>query len=55
VPGLKALFAILAQQGDWQRGILAEGWPVAEERQESLMAAIGHPIDFWTWCSLTEG
>jgi AcrR family transcriptional regulator len=55
VPGLEALFAILAQQSDWQRGILAEGWQVTEERRESLMAALGHAIDFWTWRSLTEG
>lgn len=35
-------------RSDWQRGILAEGWQVAEERRESLMAALGHAIDFWT-------
>ena len=28
---------------------------MAEERRESLMAALGHAIDFWTWRSLTEG
>jgi hypothetical protein len=55
VPGLEALFAIQAQQRDWQRGILAEGWQVVEERRESLMAALGHAIDFWTWRSLAEG
>jgi AcrR family transcriptional regulator len=55
VPGLGALFAILAQQREWQRAILAEGWQVPEERQESLVAALGHAIDFWTWRSLTEG
>ena len=31
------------------------GWPVTEERRESLMDAIGHAIDFWTRRSLTEG
>ncbi|HUE68324.1 MAG TPA: hypothetical protein VMP38_09095 [Candidatus Acidoferrum sp.] len=31
------------------------GWPVTEERRGSLMAAIGHAIDLWTWRSLTEG
>jgi AcrR family transcriptional regulator len=55
VPGLEALFALLAQQSDWQRGVLAEGWQVADDRRESLMAALGHAIDFWTWRSLTEG
>src|SRR5713101_2169271 len=55
VPGLEALFALMAQQRDWQRGVLAEGWQVADDRQESLMAALGHAIDFWTWRSLTEG
>jgi hypothetical protein len=50
-----ALFAMMAQQRDWQREILAEGWQVAEDRRESLMAALGHAIDFWTWRSLTEG
>jgi AcrR family transcriptional regulator len=55
VPGLEALFALLAQQRDWQRGVLAEGWQVADDRRESLMAALGHAIDFWTWRSLTEG
>jgi hypothetical protein len=55
VSGVESLFAMLAQQRDWQRGILAEGWQVAEERRESLMAALGHAIDFWTWRSLTEG
>ncbi len=55
VPGVEALFAMQAQQRDWQRGILAEGWQVAEEHRESLMAALGHAIDFWTWRSLTEG
>ncbi|OLC25192.1 MAG: hypothetical protein AUG06_11905 [Actinobacteria bacterium 13_1_20CM_2_65_11] len=55
VPGLEALFAALAQQRDRQRGILAEGWQVADDRQESLMAALGHALDFWAWRSLTEG
>jgi hypothetical protein len=55
VSGVESLFAMLAQQRDWQRGILAEGWQVVEERRESLMAALGHAIDFWTWRSLSEG
>ncbi len=55
VPGLEALFAAQAQQRDWQRGVLAEGWEVADDRRDSLMAALGHAIDFWTWRSLTEG
>ncbi len=55
VSGVESLFAMQAQQRDWQRGILAEGWQVAGERRESLMAALGHAIDFWTWRSLTEG
>jgi AcrR family transcriptional regulator len=55
VPGLESLFAVIAQQKDWQRSVLAEGWPQPEDRQESLMAALGHAIDFWTWRSLTEG
>ncbi len=55
VPGLESLFALLAQQRDWQRGALAEGWQVSDDRRESLMAALGHAIDFWTWRSLTEG
>jgi AcrR family transcriptional regulator len=55
VPGLQALFALMAQQKDWQRGVLAEGWQVADDRRESLMAALGHAIDFWAWRSLTEG
>jgi AcrR family transcriptional regulator len=55
VPGLEALFAAQTQQRDWQRSVLAEGWQVSDERRESLMAALGHSIDFWTWRSLTEG
>jgi len=55
VPGLEALFAAQAQQRDWQRGVLAEGWEVADDRRDSLMAALGHAIDFWSWRSLTEG
>lgn len=52
---MEALFALLAQQREWQRGILAEGWQITEARRESLMAALGHAIDFWTWRSLSEG
>jgi len=55
VPGLEALLAAKAQERDWQRGALAEGWDVTAERRESFMAALGHAIDFWTWRSLTEG
>lgn len=55
VPGLESLFAAMAQQRDWQRSVLAEGWQVPEDKRESLMAALGHAIDFWTWRSLTEG
>jgi AcrR family transcriptional regulator len=55
VPGLELLFAAQAQLMDWRRGVLAEGWQVADERRESLIAALGHAIDFWTWRSLTEG
>jgi hypothetical protein len=49
------MFAAKAQQSDWQRAALGEGWQVADERRELLMAALGHAIDFWTWRSLTEG
>ena len=55
VPGLEAMFAAKAQQSDWQRAALVEGWAVTDERRESLLAALGHAIDFWTWRSLTEG
>lgn len=55
VPGLDALWAAQAQQMQWQRAVLAEGWQIAADRTESLLAAIGHAIDFWTWRSLTEG
>jgi len=55
VPGLEALFAAQAQQMEWRRGVLADGWLVADDQRESLMAALGHAIDFWTWRSLTEG
>jgi len=55
VPGLEALFAAQAQLMDWRRGVLAQGWQVADGRRESLLAALGHAIDFWTWRSLTEG
>jgi AcrR family transcriptional regulator len=55
IPGLEALFAAQEQQMVWRRGVLAEGWQVADDRRESLMAALGHAIDFWTWRSLTEG
>ena len=55
VVGLEMLWAALAQQRDWQLGVLAEGWGVPEERRESLRAALGHAIDFWAWRSLTEG
>jgi AcrR family transcriptional regulator len=55
VPGLEALFAAQAQQMVWRRGVLAEGWQVANDRLESLIAALGHAIDFWAWRSLTEG
>lgn len=55
VPGLESLFALMAQQRELQRDVLAEGWHIAEDRRESLVAALGHAIDFWTWRSLTEG
>ena len=55
VVGLEMLWAALAQQRDWQLGVLAEGWEVPEGRRESLRAALGHAIDFWAWRSLTEG
>jgi hypothetical protein len=55
VPGLETLWAALAQQRDWQRGVLAEGWAVTEGRGDSLIAALGHALDFWAWRSLTEG
>jgi AcrR family transcriptional regulator len=55
VPGLDALWAATAQQRDWQRGALAHGWAISEDQRESLMAALGHALDFWAWRSLTEG
>src|SRR3984893_1299070 len=55
VPGLEAMFAAKAQQSDWQRAALAEGWVVTDERRESPMGPLGPAIDFWTWPSLTEG
>jgi hypothetical protein len=55
VPGLEALFAAKKQEMEWQRRVLAEGWQVADDRRESLMAALGHSVDFWTWRSLAEG
>ncbi len=55
VPGLEALWAAQAQQMEWWRRALAEGWQVTDDRRESLIAALGHAIDFWTWRSLTEG
>jgi AcrR family transcriptional regulator len=55
VPGLETLFAAQAQLMDWRRGVLAVGWHVADDGRESLMAALGHAIDFWAWRSLTEG
>jgi AcrR family transcriptional regulator len=55
VPGLEALFAAKKQEMEWQRGVLAEGWQVADDRREWLIAALGHAIDFWSWRSLTEG
>jgi len=32
----------------------AQGWEVTEDHRESLLAALGHAIDFWAWRSLTE-
>src|SRR2546422_326095 len=55
VTGLETLWAVVTQQMDWQRGVLAQGWQVAEERRESLNAALGHAIDFWAWRSLADG
>jgi hypothetical protein len=55
VPGLEALWATQAQQTEGRHRVLAEGWQVADDRRESLTAALGHAIDFWTWRSLTEG
>jgi len=55
VPGLEALWVAQAQQMEGRRRVLAEGWQVADDRRESLIAALGHAIDFWTWRSLTEG
>src|SRR2546427_10478722 len=55
VPGLEALFAAQAQQMEWQRAALAEGWDGPESRRGWLIAALGHAIDFSTWRSLTEG
>jgi hypothetical protein len=55
VPGLEALWAAAAQQRNWQRDVLAFGWEVAEDNRESMLAAIGHAIDFWAWRSLADG
>ncbi|HKW70420.1 MAG TPA: TetR/AcrR family transcriptional regulator [Candidatus Dormibacteraeota bacterium] len=55
VPGLEALWAAYRQQAEWQRSVLAEGWRVPEDRQDWLLAALGHAIDFWSWCSLSLG
>jgi AcrR family transcriptional regulator len=55
VVGLEALWAAFAQQKEWQRGVLAEGWEVLDDRRDSLLAALGHALDFWAWRSLTEG
>ena len=54
VPGLEALWAAAGQQRDWQRDVLASGWEIPDDRRESMLAAIGHAIDFWAWRSLTE-
>ncbi|TMF52104.1 MAG: TetR/AcrR family transcriptional regulator [Chloroflexi bacterium] len=54
VPGLEALWAAAGQQRNWQRDVLAAGWEIQDDRRESMLAAIGHAIDFWAWRSLTE-
>jgi AcrR family transcriptional regulator len=55
VPGLEALWAGSAQHRDWQRGVLAQGWDISDDRRKTLMAALGHALDFWAWLSLAEG
>lgn len=55
VAGLEALKAAMSQRQGWQRDTLAAGWEVPDDRRESLMAALGHALDFWTWRSLAEG
>jgi len=54
VPGLEALWTAAGQQRNWQRDVLAAGWEIQDDRRESMLAAIGHAIDFWAWRSLTE-
>ena len=34
--------------------VLAEGWPVSEERRPLLVAAVGHAVDIHTWQSLVR-
>lgn len=54
-PGLGVLYQALDQQKNWQRAVLAQGWPVAKDREAALSAALGHALDFYTWQSLAIG
>jgi hypothetical protein len=52
---LKKEINTFAQQKDWQRSVLAQGWTVGKDRGSALTAALGHALDFWTWHSLAIG
>ena len=54
-PGLEVLYAALGQQREWERSVLAQGWPIPKARETELVAALGHALDFWTWHSLSNG
>jgi AcrR family transcriptional regulator len=40
----------------WDRAgyVLVTGWGAEGERLKTLLAALGHALDFWTWRSLTH-
>ncbi len=40
------------QHWDQARYTLATGWGAEDQRLKTLLAALGHALDFWTWRSL---
>ena len=51
------IFEVLApffEHWERMRDVLTVGWGVRGKRRDLLLAAIGHALDFQTWCSLVR-
>ncbi len=57
-PRMAVLAELLAPYGEYLaavRDLLVTGWGTRGRRRETLLAAIGHALDFATWRSLVRG